>query len=306
MKTRIFIAAILVIILVLPPVCTNMVAEVPDVIGAVTSVPMPSNSAEAEDRFDEADTQGEKGRIHGFGQVLDTYSCEGEGRSIEEIAHDLYERLLADTMKADNTRSFTITEYREPTLYIIGADQWEPDRPYSDMIDENTWYASAVLNVKYDGELSPAGPGSDWVEIDLGERYICRENDIYSLVHVSCMEPRTRNNDVFTDEFFADVVEICDTTIDPPVTGERMEAVIRYLKGLILTPTQEHLTAPSEDGQIHYGGLDYLTFRKADGTEVTVLRSAQELTMSGERSYIAQGENLNAGLKEAVGQSKER
>lgn len=129
---------------------------------------------------------------------------------------------------------------------------------------------------------------------------------VFALCGCAAEDKIPQNNDVFTDEFFADVVEICDTTIDPPATGERMEAVIRYLKGLILTPTQEHLTAPGEDGQIRYGGLDYLTFRKADGTEVTVLRSAQELTMSGERSYIAQGENLNAGLKEAVGQSEER
>lgn len=107
--------------------------------------------------------------------------------------------------------------------------------------------------------------------------------------------------EIFTDEFFADVVEIRDSS-SGVVSGEQMEPVIQYLKGLTLTPTDEHLRTTDEKGDQLYGS-DLITFRKSDGTELTVLRNAAKMTGLDACSYVAEGENLNAGLKEAFDQA---
>ena len=107
-------------------------------------------------------------------------------------------------------------------------------------------------------------------------------------------------NSLFTNVFFADVVEIRDSRCGQ-AQGDQMEPVIDYLKMLTLTATEEHLKATNENGEQLYG-LDVITFVKSDGTEISFLRNHATLTGSGDRSYVTDGENLNEGLKEAFNQ----
>ena len=79
-----------------------------------------------------------------------------------------------------------------------------------------------------------------------------------------------------------------------------MEPVIRYLQGLTLRSTDKHLRTTDEDGNPLYGP-GALTFRKSDGTEIHVIRNHTTLTFSDKFSYVAEGVNLNADLKEAFG-----
>lgn len=111
----------------------------------------------------------------------------------------------------------------------------------------------------------------------------------------------TVENIIFTDEFFADVVEICDSRFGQ-VSGEQMEPVIRYLKDLTLTATDEPLRATNENGDQLYG-LDLITFRKNDGTEISVLRNTAKMSGLDGCSYVVEGGNLNSGLKEAFRQA---
>lgn len=108
-------------------------------------------------------------------------------------------------------------------------------------------------------------------------------------------------NVIFTDVFFTDVVEIRDSRFGQ-VSGERMEPVIQYLKHLTLTATDEHLSAVNENGEQLYG-LDLITFRYGDGTEITILRNHAKMSGLGEYSYVVEDGNLNSGLKEAFDQA---
>lgn len=107
-------------------------------------------------------------------------------------------------------------------------------------------------------------------------------------------------NDLFTDEFFSDVVEIRDSSIGQ-VSGQQLTPVMQYLKGLTLTATDEHLRTTDENGETLYGP-DFITFQKGDGTEICFLRNHATLSdLDNGRSYVTEGENLNSGLTEAFG-----
>lgn len=115
---------------------------------------------------------------------------------------------------------------------------------------------------------------------------------------------RPVRNDVFTDKFFNDVVEICDSRAGV-VSGDELKPVIAYLKGLKLTATTEHLRTVNEDGEELYG-LDAITFRKSDGTEIMFLRNHVKMTCASESSsysYILESGDLNEGLIEAFAQT---
>ena len=123
----------------------------------------------------------------------------------------------------------------------------------------------------------------------------------FAVVAVGC-SGRARDavkNEVFTDEFFAGVVQIC-TIGSEPVSGDQMEPVISYLKGLTLTSTEQRLRTTDENGNVLYGpGM--MTFRRADGSETHFLLGHEMITRVDGGSYLVEGENLYAGLREAFG-----
>lgn len=106
-------------------------------------------------------------------------------------------------------------------------------------------------------------------------------------------------NDLFTDEFFSDVVRIrCNDGIAGG--SEHMKPVIRYLKSLKLKETNEHLRTTNEKGELLYG-LGCITFDKADGTDVSFLYNNGKFTLTGDspKSYVIQDVNFdefNLGL----------
>ncbi len=109
----------------------------------------------------------------------------------------------------------------------------------------------------------------------------------------------TAKNEVFTDEIFAGVIQICAIGSEP-VSGDQMKPVISYLKGLTLTPTEQRLRTTDENGNVLYGpGL--MTFRRADGSETHFLLGHEMITCVDGGSYLVEGENLYAGLREAFG-----
>lgn len=124
---------------------------------------------------------------------------------------------------------------------------------------------------------------------------------LLSLFGCGAQENNLEGNNMFTDVFFSDVVEIRDSRCGQ-VSGEQMEPVIQYLKGLTLTVTDEHLMATNENGEQLYG-LDLITFIKSNGTEITFLRNHTTLSSLDACSYVIEGENLNQELEEAFNQA---
>lgn len=124
---------------------------------------------------------------------------------------------------------------------------------------------------------------------------------LLSLFGCAAQENNLEGNNMFTDEFFSDIVEIRDSRCGQ-VSGEQMEPVILYLKGLTLTETDEHLMATNENGEQLYG-LDLITFIKSNGTEITFLRNHAALSSLDACRYVIEGENLNSGLEEAFSQA---
>lgn len=115
-------------------------------------------------------------------------------------------------------------------------------------------------------------------------------------------------NDLFTDEFFSDVVRIrCVAGIAEG--SEQMAPVIRYLKSLKLKETDKHLSNRNEKGELLYG-LNFISFDKADGTEICFMHNHAKLTLMGDspKSYVLDGAetdsniNLNLGLQDAFAQ----
>ena len=106
-----------------------------------------------------------------------------------------------------------------------------------------------------------------------------------------------KKNDVFTDAFFLNVVEIRDSRYGQ-VSLEQMEPVISFLKVLKLSPTDEHLRSENETGDPLYG-VDYISFIKSDGSEIVFARNHATMSSSEGYSYVVEGENLNEGLETA-------
>ena len=115
-------------------------------------------------------------------------------------------------------------------------------------------------------------------------------------------------NDLFTDEFFSDVVRIrCVAGIAEG--SEQMAPVIRYLKSLKLKETDKHLSNRNEKGELLYG-LNFISFDKADGTEICFMHNHAKLTLMRDspKSYVLDGAetdsniNLNLGLQDAFAQ----
>lgn len=106
-------------------------------------------------------------------------------------------------------------------------------------------------------------------------------------------------NSVFTEEFFADVVTIRDSRFGE-VSGDALEPVETYLKGLVLTVGDAPLDTRDEAGEQLYG-LDVLTFQRSNGEEVRFLRNHGALSDSAGQTYTVGEENLNEGLAAAFG-----
>lgn len=113
-------------------------------------------------------------------------------------------------------------------------------------------------------------------------------------------------NDVFTDAFFAGVVEIRAAGIGQLCGGD-LTPVLTYLKGLTLTETAQPQRAANDAGEPLYGP-GCITFVRSDGTERSFLMNHATFTgLEGSgfagRSYTVASENLNTGLKEAFAQA---
>ncbi len=121
------------------------------------------------------------------------------------------------------------------------------------------------------------------------------------LIVVGCnkKEETVVNNDVFTDEFFSDVVEIEGFPYsEESVTGNQMDPVIAFFKSLTLKDTDIHLSNTNEEGEDLYGLFSF-TFVKSDGTEITVLTNDQVISDIDGKSYEISSENFHDGLVQA-------
>ncbi len=111
-------------------------------------------------------------------------------------------------------------------------------------------------------------------------------------------------NELFTDDFFEDVVEIKDSCCGRLV-GEQITPMIRYLKSLSLSPTDIVLSGVNEKGEQLYG-LFGLTFVKRDGTEVEFLHNTRTLTNVDEAnlgSWVTpEGVNFTLGMQDVFWQ----
>lgn len=116
-------------------------------------------------------------------------------------------------------------------------------------------------------------------------------------------EQSVANNDLFTDEFFSDVVRIRGYGV-VSVAGEEMEPAISYLKSLKLSPTDDHVLTEDKNGAPIFG-TECITFYKSDGSELTFATNGTVLTRTinsekqKKQSYKAEGVNLGQGLAEA-------
>lgn len=138
---------------------------------------------------------------------------------------------------------------------------------------------------------------------------------ILSMVLLLClMGCEQGNNEVFTNAFLKDVVEIRFHT-DEPVTGEQMQAVFRYLKSLDLVHSEEEIKE-RDPGTVTYGGWDDTTmeFEKSDGTVLRIRLNQWAMSGLPGGSYyvenymelIEQGEkNLLRSIWEACGRDPE-
>ena len=114
--------------------------------------------------------------------------------------------------------------------------------------------------------------------------------------------PDVQNNDLFTDSFFSDIVEIGDTRIGR-VSGSQMKPIIRYLKSLTLSETREYfISTKDENGELLLGP-SALIFCKSDGTEIQFIKGDTAFSgtdANGEPiTYVLKDGNLFEGLQEA-------
>lgn len=108
---------------------------------------------------------------------------------------------------------------------------------------------------------------------------------------------------LFTDEFFADVVEIGEL-FTGKVSGEQMTPIIAYLKSLELEPTDRYLSNYDENGNMLFGGSSAIEFIMNDGTSVEFLYNEIYLTNTdGSCSFVLVEGNLYEGLDEAFDQA---
>ena len=121
------------------------------------------------------------------------------------------------------------------------------------------------------------------------------------LIVVGCnkKEEIAVNNDIFTDEFFSDVVEIKGYPYsEESVTGKQMDPVIAFFKSLTLKDTDIYLSNTNEDGEQLYGLFSF-TFVKSDGTEITVITNDQVMSDIDGKSYEITSENFHDELVQA-------
>lgn len=131
---------------------------------------------------------------------------------------------------------------------------------------------------------------------------LCTIALVLSFLGCAAQKDVLQNNDLFTDVFFSDVVEICDTR-HGQIYKEQLAPVIQYLKGLTLNKVDWHLTTVDEDGNQLYG-LDGIAFVKSDGTEIAFLRNHATFSNVEIGTYTVAGEGFENGLKEAFEQAK--
>ena len=123
---------------------------------------------------------------------------------------------------------------------------------------------------------------------------------LLTLLLLGCGRQEAEANSVFTEGFFTDVVAIRDSRFGE-VSGDAMEPVATYLKGLVLSAASAPLQ-PRDDGGEQLYGLDILTFERSTSEEVCFLRNHEALTNPAGQTYVATGEKLNEGLAAAFGE----
>lgn len=112
------------------------------------------------------------------------------------------------------------------------------------------------------------------------------------------------NNELFTDEFFVDVVEIAAVGAGV-VRGDQMQPVIQYFQSLTLAASDTHLI-PQDDT---LNGLGAISFRKSDGTEIIFNNNHAKMTcIEGLElcSYVLESGNLNLGMQDAFARAMEQ
>lgn len=124
---------------------------------------------------------------------------------------------------------------------------------------------------------------------------------VLSLLGCKAQDKSVEGNELFTDAFFSDVVEIRDTCCGV-VSAEQMEPVVQYLKGLTLTPSDTYLITVDENGET-LDGCEAITFVKSNGEKVEFTRNHAKISILNVCSYVAEDENLYFGLEKAYNQA---
>ncbi len=122
---------------------------------------------------------------------------------------------------------------------------------------------------------------------------------VLSVVSCSKNNKTAMNNDVFTDDFFSEVVEIKGYPYsEESVTGKQMDPVFAFFKSLSLKDSDIHLSSTNDEGE-DLIGLFWFTFVKSDGTEITVLTNDQVISDIDGKSYEITSENFHDNLVQA-------
>lgn len=123
-----------------------------------------------------------------FSQLTNVISFRDDqsSLSVDEVVRDMLLALLEELMVPDEAaRTFTVTGCRSLSPLVMDKD--DPNLYVAlEGIGENTWYVSGVAELRYEGTISPNGPGEDipegeYATVDLGEWWLYREGTVYSL-----------------------------------------------------------------------------------------------------------------------------
>lgn len=131
---------------------------------------------------------------------------------------------------------------------------------------------------------------------------------IATVIFLSLFGCNSSKNELFTDSFFDGVVEIRSYEYGQ-FSGEQMETVIASLKDLELNKTKERLSDVDENGDKLIGCL-YITFVKADGTEINLLYNGVKINGPDDYAYAFpdadENNSLGTYIEEAFGKAENK
>lgn len=139
--------------------------------------------SKSEKPVDSLMTENEISTISEVKKIYD-YS-DNSNLSIKEIAGILLSKMMEDLKAPDSNRTFVIVDYKDITYSILDKNSEDIDL-VGVTLDDNTWYLTGEVSVTYTGSLSPIGnyesvPNNEYVTVDIGERYIIKDNQSYTL-----------------------------------------------------------------------------------------------------------------------------